>query len=220
MDIVIGYYESWSYRSKCNQKSPTDLPLKELTHLNYAFAFVDPTTYELTTMDKETTEDLWQLTVDTKKHNVNLKVYVAVGGWTFSDNGTATQPLLGEISRSETNRKKFAAGVVRFLNKYGFDGLDIDWEYPGAPDRGGKPDDTANFVLLMKSLREAFDASPRMLGLTFTIPSSFWYLRWFDMPGLLKYADWTNLMSYDLRKCSSHSQSISSSSSSSSTCRD
>ncbi|KAI1852652.1 hypothetical protein JX266_002193 [Neoarthrinium moseri] len=198
MDILIGYYESWSYRSKCNQKSPSDLPLSELTHLNYAFAFIDPSSYELTTMDKETSEDLWQITVDAKKYNVNLKVYVAVGGWTFSDNGTVTQPLLGEIASTESNRQNFADGVVKFLNKYGFDGLDIDWEYPGAPDRGGKPEDTANFVLLMKTLRLTFDASPRMLGLTFTIPSSFWYLRWFDLPGLLQYADWTNLMSYDL----------------------
>lgn len=50
----------------------------------------------------------------------------------------------------------------------------------------------------MKTLRRTLDAAPRKLGITFTIPSSFWYLRWFDMPGLLKYADWTNLMSYDL----------------------
>ncbi|RYP81113.1 hypothetical protein DL770_005976 [Monosporascus sp. CRB-9-2] len=198
LDKVIGYYETWSYRSKCNQKSPSDLPLKELTHLNYAFAFIKPGTFELTTMDSETTEDLWQLTVDTKKYNPNLKVYVAVGGWTFSDNDTVTQPLFSEISSTEANRQKFADGVVKFLNKYGFDGLDIDWEYPGAPDRGGKEEDTENFTLLMKTLRSTFNSSPRRLGLTFTIPSSFWYLRWFDMPGLLKYADWTNLMSYDL----------------------
>ena len=48
--------------------------------------------------------------------------------------------------------------MVRFLNRYGFDGLDIDWEYPGAGDRGGRDDDTANFVLLMKTLRTTFDA--------------------------------------------------------------
>jgi chitinase len=76
--------------------------------------------------------------------------------------------------------------------------LDIDWEYPGAPDRGGKPQDTDNFTRLMKTLRQTFNGSPRRLGLTFTIPSSYWYLKWFDLPGLLKYADWTNLMSYDL----------------------
>ena len=80
----------------------------------------------------------------------------------------------------------------------GFDGLDIDWEYPGAPDRGGNTDDTKNYVLLMQTLRSTFDASGGKYGLTFTTPSSYWYLRWFDLPNLMKYADWTNFMTYDL----------------------
>ena len=80
----------------------------------------------------------------------------------------------------------------------GFDGLDIDWEYPGAPDRGGNPDDTKNYVFLMQTLRSTFDASGGRYGLTFTTPSSYWYLRWFDLPNMMKYADWTNFMTYDL----------------------
>lgn len=78
--------------------------------------------------------------------------------------------------------------------------MDIDWEYPGAPDRGGKPEDVENFVSLLKTLRQTFDANSRSLGLTFTAPSSYWYLRWFDLPNLIKYADWINLMSYDLHE--------------------
>lgn len=71
--------------------------------------------------------------------------------------------------------------------------------YPGAPDRGGKARDTANFVLLLMTLKETFDTSIHgPYGLTFTIPSSYWYLRWFDVAGMLKYADWTNMMTYDL----------------------
>lgn len=49
-------------------------------------------------------------------------------------------------------------------------------------------------VKLFKTLRETFDDSDRDYGLTFTIPASYWYLKYFDMPGLLKYADWTNLV--------------------------
>lgn len=71
-------------------------------------------------------------------------------------------------------------------------------EYSGAGDRAGSDEDVGNFVLLLKDLRDAFDKSGRKIGLSFTIPSPFWYLRWFDMPGLLEYADWANLMTYDL----------------------
>ncbi|MCJ1245495.1 hypothetical protein MMC30_002699 [Trapelia coarctata] len=117
---------------------------------------------------------------------------------TFSDNGTATQPLYGDIAADPSKRQGFANNALRFMIQYGFDGLDIDWEYPGAPDRGGKPEDVKNFVSLLQTLRQTFDGSGRSLGLTFTAPSSYWYLRWFDLPELIKYADWINLMSYDL----------------------
>ncbi|OTB16723.1 glycoside hydrolase family 18 protein, partial [Daldinia sp. EC12] len=169
-----------------------------LTHLNFAFAYIAPGSFDLIPMDDQTPESLWKLSTDAKQYNPNLKVFVAIGGWTFSDNDTVTQPLFGEIASTAANRQKFADNVVRFANRYGFDGLDIDWEYPGAPDRGGKPEDTENFTLLMKTLRQTFNGSPRQLGLTFTAPSSYWYLKWFDLPGLVKYADWINLMSYDL----------------------
>ena len=139
---------------------------------------------------------------------------------TFSDNNTETQPLFSEIASSDGNRQKFASNVVHFMQQNGtskandklemlfwasilifytgFDGLDIDWEYPGAPDRGGKKEDTKNFVLLCETLRKTFDSSGKKFGLSFTAPSSYWYLRWFDLPGLLKHVDWINLMSYDL----------------------
>lgn len=120
--IVIGYYESWSYRSTCNHKKPTDLPLNELTHLNYAFASISPSSYELVAMDSKTEEGLFKVTTDVKEFNSDLKVFISVGGWTFSDNGTVTQPLLSEISSTGSNRQKFADNVVKFCNKWGFDG--------------------------------------------------------------------------------------------------
>lgn len=116
----------------------------------------------------------------------------------FSDNGTATQPLYGEIAADAGKRQTFANNVVHFMKQYGFDGLDIDWEYPGAPDRGGKPEDTENFVKLLQTLRQTFDASGSKFGLTFTAPSSYWYLRWCDLNNLVKYADWINLMSVSI----------------------
>jgi len=83
-----------------------------------------------------------------------------------------------------------------------FDGFDIDWEYPGAPDRRGSPDDVDNFVLLMKAIREAFNWSPRKLGISFTVPASYWYLRWFKVPELLEYADFTNIVSLHMHALS------------------
>jgi chitinase len=69
---------------------------------------------------------------------------------------------------------------------------------PGAPDRGGKEDDPDNFVLLLKDVKQAFDADPRQYGLSFTAPTSYWYLRWFKIEKLWRYVNWINLMTYDL----------------------
>ncbi|RWA12800.1 hypothetical protein EKO27_g2300 [Xylaria grammica] len=198
LDKVIGYYESWSDRLACHRTAPGDLPLQALTHVNYAFGYIDPTSFQLVPMDSDTPASLFGTVSNLKQYNSGLKVFISVGGWTFSDNGTATQPVFGNIASTSSNREKFASNVLHFLNQYGFDGIDLDWEYPGAPDRGGQTRDVANFVLLLQTLRQTFDSSSRALGITFTAPSSYWYLRWFDLPELIKYADWINLMTYDL----------------------
>lgn len=89
--------------------------------------------------------------------------------------------------------------------KYGFDGVDLDWEYPGADDRGGKEDDSENFSNMLRIMRRSFDRSSRPLGISITVPTSYWYLRWFDLPGLSESVDWFNLMA--VRAPSKHSES-------------
>ncbi|KAJ6071566.1 hypothetical protein N7499_009580, partial [Penicillium canescens] len=195
---VIGYYEAWADRSNCHQTSPRDLPLDALTHLNYAFAYISPGTFKIMTMDAATPVSLFDDVAALKLTNPDLKIYVSIGGWTFSDNNTETQAVFGDIAKSSKNRATFAKNVMAFLDEYGFDGVDLDWEYPGAGDRGGKKEDTDNYVKLMKDLRSKFKDSGRDIGLTFTAPSSYWYMRWFDLSGMLKYADWMNFMTYDL----------------------
>ncbi|EUC49054.1 glycoside hydrolase family 18 protein [Bipolaris oryzae ATCC 44560] len=197
-DRVIGYWEAWNARSTCHNTQASDLPLDALTHVNYAFAYIDPSSFEITTMDAQTPVSTFEDVVALKDLKPDLKVFVSIGGWTFSDNDTATQPVFGNIARTSDNRQKFANNLLKFMTGYGFDGVDLDWEYPGAPDRGGKEDDTKNYVELLKTLKSTFRNSGQNLGLTFTAPSSFWYLRWFDLPGMMKHADWVNLMSYDL----------------------
>lgn len=85
------------------------------------------------------------------------------------------------------------------MTKYSLDGVDIDWEYPAADDRGGRVADTQNYVLLMAEIQDAFQQSGNSgWDATITLPTSYWYLRGFDINRLQKYVSWFNLMSYDL----------------------
>jgi chitinase len=116
-----------SERRKCHDFPPSSIPVQALTHLNFAFAFLDADTYDVIPMDDETPRQLFQDVTDLKSQASALEVWIAIGGWTFSDNGTATQPLLGEIAADSAKRQKFADNLVDFMTKYGFDGVDIDW---------------------------------------------------------------------------------------------
>lgn len=105
----------------------TFLEVGALTHINYAFAFVDPDSYEIVPMDSQTPSSLFSETTALKTINPDLKVFISVGGWTFSDNDTVTQPLLGDISADKSKRAKFASKIVKFMDLHGFDGFDLDW---------------------------------------------------------------------------------------------
>ena len=90
-----------------------------------------------------------------KSQNSGLKTIVAVGGWTFNDNDTVTQPVYSAMVSTAANRATFIGNLLIFLLEYAFDGVDFDWEYPGAPNRGGHPDDGINFTEFLKELRDA-----------------------------------------------------------------
>jgi chitinase len=51
-------------------------------------------------MDPQTPMQLFQTAADAKSYNNALKIYTSVGGWTFSDNGTATQPVFPDVAAS------------------------------------------------------------------------------------------------------------------------
>ncbi|KAI5198888.1 glycoside hydrolase [Aureobasidium subglaciale] len=198
---IIGYWESWRADGvPCGAMSPESIPVEALDQLNLAFIYIDPETYKLMPMDGGTITKLYERVANTKLRNPNLKVWISVGGWSFNDPG-AYRSIFGAIAGDERLSAEFAQNCLDFMNEYGFDGVDIDWEYPGAEDRGGTLSDITNFPRMLGILQKRFkvgDVSGKRFGLSITVPTSYWYLRWFDLPKIAEQIDEFNLMTYDL----------------------
>ena len=71
-----------------------------------------------------------------------IKTLLGVGGWNFG-----TEKMTAMLS-SEENRREFIEFAVEFLRTHNFDGLDLDFEYPGS--RGSPADDKWRFAKLVE----------------------------------------------------------------------
>ena len=97
---------------------------------------------------------------------------------------------------SKANRATFIQSTREYMDEYGFQGVDLDWEYPGAPERGGnKLADVRNFALLVQEMRAAYGSS---YGISLTLAPDYWYLRWFDAKAMESSVDFFGFMAYDL----------------------
>ncbi|KAL5340440.1 hypothetical protein BJX70DRAFT_396691 [Aspergillus crustosus] len=196
MARTVGYYEGWSSTRKCDKRLPSDIDIVSLTHINFAFAFFHPTTFQVLPMSAND-EALYPQFTGLKSKKPSLKTWIAVGGWSFNDatNSPNTQTAFSDMASSAANRRTFISSLLHFMQAWGFDGVDLDWEYPGADDRGGIPEDTANFVELLRDMKNAFQGR---YGISVTLPASYWYLRWFDLEGMQDHIDFFNIMTYDI----------------------
>ncbi len=92
-----------------------------------------------------------------------------------------------------------AQNIASFVNSNGLDGVDIDWEYPGAPDipdiPAADPQEGINYLAFLVKLRSLL---PSDKTISFAAPASFWYLRAFPIDQISKIVDYIVFMTYDL----------------------
>ncbi|XP_037776495.1 endochitinase-like [Penaeus monodon] len=173
-----------------------DIPGDLCTHVLYAFSVLSETTWEMVPKNPKFDLDQrgYERFVGLKDRFPGLRTVLSIGGW--GDDGGKYSQMISIPER----RQAFVLSVVAFLSSHGFDGLDVDWEYPGDSNRGGSPDDFNNFPLLLQQLREAFDAEGRGWELTIAATSTKdKVLKGYNVPELCRTLDAVYLMTYNLR---------------------
>jgi GH18 family chitinase len=151
---------------------------------------MDPTTFEVRPMNPAD-EDIYSQFMGLSD---SVSKWIGLGGWEFSDPGS-TRTTWSDMTSSKENRKAFIDSFQQFVKKWGFKGVDIDWEWPAAPERGGNSADTSNQVSLLSEIRQQMGDG---FGISVVLPAQLDYLRNMDVKGLEAQADWLNVLTYDL----------------------
>ncbi|MGB8468066.1 MAG: glycoside hydrolase family 18 protein [Candidatus Babeliales bacterium] len=207
--VFVGYYPEWAhYRVPSTNPfikkvDPSDIAAQYLTHINYAFAkpkedgsgavtlfdqwAATGYVYGVAAAANPYSGNLGQL-LDLKKKYPHIKTLLSIGGWTLSN----PFPILAASSKT---RSKFVGDAIRLAKAYSFDGIDIDWEFPGFAEHGGTAQDKANFTLLLQELYSK--AHAKGLLVTIAAPATIDRLSDIELDKIHKYVDWINIMAYD-----------------------
>jgi chitinase len=205
----IAYFSSWcTYTAGLAVK---DMDPTLLTHINFAFAnvkedgevIVGDENVDLK-MDfgtelggnKEDSYGHFGQLRQLKVKYPHIKVLISIGGWSWSQN-------FSDVAADPVKRDKFAESAAAFVAKYGFDGVDIDWEYPveGGDNITHRPEDRENYLMLLKATRKALNVLGEEDGKTYLLTiaarAAERFINDANLLEAMNYINFINLMTYD-----------------------
>ncbi|EGN94371.1 glycoside hydrolase family 18 protein [Serpula lacrymans var. lacrymans S7.3] len=204
--VQAAYFTNWGIYGANFQ--PTNITPSDLTHILYAFADVSSSTGTISLTDSYADEqkhypgDSWSEAGNNlygclkqlyllKLANRNLKVLLSIGGWTYSQAGHFS------FVTDATSRATFVSSAVQLIKDYGFDGIDLDFEYPSNSAEG------QGFADLLTALRTAFSQLETSNGdtvpyeLTAAVSAGAPNYAYYVVPQMDQALSYWNLMSYD-----------------------
>ena len=215
--IVASYISSGG-----NSKKITTIPGEHLTHLLYAFAVPcgahPKADAEVQMQFNNICEDkspfsvflpeAYMRTADMaalkslKQKHPHLKFLLSIGGWSYSG-------PFHDLVKTDEGLNSFVTSAVQMMEKYPvFDGLDIDWEFPGGDDnthpalgKQGVARERKAFTKMMKKLRAELDvlqvSETKQYSLSTAMTGSPSNNRALNWRGVAPYIDYLFLMTYD-----------------------
>ncbi len=183
-----------------------------MTHICYAFAelYVRDGVYE--GFKLQGSEDRFRQVVALKKKNPNLKISLSFSH-TVDNSDNWQGGGFSALAKSDEYRKAFAKDCRDFCSKWGIDGIDIDWEFPGLSWSGHACDpavDVENHVLLMKQLRETLGTRYLLTyaGYGKDVIETDEGRKYIDIAAVDPYVDFVNVMTYDMDAAPHHQSAL------------
>lgn len=172
----------------------TQYELEHVDIINHAFALINTSTHKLELGSIERS-----VSTIIKARSYGIRVCLSIGGWGADG--------FSQACSSAENRAIFIASIVEAVNRFGYDGVDLDWEYPGSGSAGIKylSADKANFTALVKELRGELNKIRPGLLLTIAVASDTTY---YDVKTVNNYVDYWNIMTYDFSSKSAGSRAV------------
>jgi GH18 family chitinase len=144
-----------------------------------------------------------------RKEFPKLKILISIGGWTLSDKFSSSL-------KTDAQRKALAKSAIDYMKTNGFDGIDLDWEFPvccgseteqqyAAANNGlsrYSPDDRHDLTLWLQELRSELDDlgkadDTRYLLTMAAAAGPDMAKKAYELKELAKIVDWIDVMAYD-----------------------
>jgi chitinase len=187
--IISAYMEEGCFTGLRNNDA------EKLTHVNFAFAVVKDGTASVAH---------WKNGENVRRfirEKGPIKAVLSIGGWGAGGFSPA-------VATAES-REVFSRSLTDIINDYGFDGVDLDWEYPcdGVAGIEYSPEDKPNFTALVALLREKL-GKDKIISMA--VGAGEKYPKDLEIDKLVGLMDLFNIMTYDMAKwsLSSHHTSL------------
>lgn len=177
---LLAYYPDWA-KDQTPAYNAEKIPYDKLTHILHAFLLLDPSGNGALQVDAELIEPA----LNRNAHKAGVKVILSMGG---ADSAQAA--AFAKIAGSAHLRSVLAKNIHAFLVAHDYDGIDIDWEVPNAPE------DTNHCTMLMEALRREMPRPRWLISMAISADPRN-YGTGFDVPALAPIVDFFNVMTYD-----------------------
>jgi len=206
-DKIVGcYWGVWSfYRPGYGAFDVDDIDASLCTHGMYGFADLDNATWTIKVWDPwydQAPEDCgpdgsiychydsYRRFINLKQSYPNFKPMISIGGWNA---GSGSYSMM---AADPQKRKTFIDSLSEFLDKYHFDGVDLDWEYPGDREGSDPENDKENFSKLVTEMKAMLSAKGKLF--TAALTPDFRRLDiGYDVPVVSEALDVMFIMTYD-----------------------